>query len=164
MFGFDALPVRRPAQDLRGRHPFAGITDLTCLGHHGFGASSDAAGLGVLSLGNNPGPTLDALQCTQGSYQKVSPFGTLETLVARSDLRKPEKTESVLYRNSVTPTRTARTDLPPVLLETMALRQKRGRRIGNGQVRPVWYQMLWACLVVEAVIHLLSQGMRIRSS
>lgn len=103
MFGFDASPVRRPAQALRGRRSFAGINDSPRLDHRSFGASSDAAGLGVLSPGNNLGPAFDAPQSTPGSYRKISPIGTPETPVARSDLRKPEKDEPVPSRNSVTP-------------------------------------------------------------
>ena len=68
MFGFDASPVRRPAQALRGRRSFAGINDSPRLGHRGFGASCDAAGLGVLSPDNNLGPAFDAPQSTPGSY------------------------------------------------------------------------------------------------
>jgi len=103
MFGFDALPVRRPAQALRGRHSFVGINDSPRLDHRSFGACSDAAGLGVLSPGNNLGPAFDAPQSTPGSYRKISPIGTPETPVARSDLRKPKKNEPVPSRNSVTP-------------------------------------------------------------
>ena len=103
MFGFDASPVRCLAQALRGRRSFAGINDSPRLGHRGFGASSDAAGLGVLSPGNNPGPAFDGPQSTPGSYRKISPIGTPETPVARIDLRKPEKDEPVPSRNSVTP-------------------------------------------------------------
>jgi len=103
MFGFDASPVRRPAQALRGRHSFAGINNSPRLDHRSFGASSDAAGLGVLSPGINLVPPFDAPQSTPGSYRNISPIGMPKTPVARSDLRKPEKDEPVPSRNSVTP-------------------------------------------------------------
>jgi len=103
MFGFDASPVRRPAQALRGRCSFAGINDSPRLDHCSFGASSDAAGLRVLSLGNDLGPAFDALQRTPRSYRKISPIGMPETPVARSDLRKPKKDKPGLSRHSVTP-------------------------------------------------------------
>jgi len=103
MFGFDTSPVRRLAQALRGRCFFAGINDLPCLDHRGFGASSDAAGLGVLSPGNNVGPAFDTPQSTPGSYRRISPIGTPETPVAWSDLHKPKKDEPVPSQNSVTP-------------------------------------------------------------
>jgi len=102
MIGFDASPVRYPAQALLGRRSFAGINDLPRLDHRSFGASSDGAGLGVLSPGNNLGPAFDAPQSTPWSYRKISPVGTPETPVAWSDLRKPEKDEPVPSRNSVT--------------------------------------------------------------
>jgi hypothetical protein len=103
MVGFDASPVRRPAQALHGRRSFVGIKDSPHLDHHSFGAGSDAAGLGVLSLGNNLGPAFDAPQSTPGSCRKISPIGTPETPVPRSDLCKAEKDEHVPSRNSVTP-------------------------------------------------------------
>ena len=103
MFGFDAVPVRRPAQALRGCRSLAGINDSPCLDHRSFGASSDAARLGIVSPGNNPGPAFDSPQCTLGRYQKVSPIGTPETPVAQRNLHKPEKDEPVPSRNSVTP-------------------------------------------------------------
>jgi len=103
IFGFDASPVRRPAQALHCRRFFAGIHDSPCLYHCSFGASGDVAGLGILSPGNNLGPAFDAPQSTPGSYRKISPTGMPKTLVARSDLRKPEKDKPVPSRNSVTP-------------------------------------------------------------
>jgi len=103
MFGFDALPVRILAQAPCGCRFFADINDSPRLDHGSFKASSDAAGLGVLSPRNNLGPAFDAPQRTPGSYQKISPIGTAETPVARSDLRKPEKDEPVPSCHSVTP-------------------------------------------------------------
>ena len=103
MFRFDASPVRRPAQALCGRRSFRGINDSPRLDHRSFGANSNAARLGVLSPGNNLGPAFDAPQSTPGSYRKISPIGTPETPVARSDLCKPEKVDPVPSRNSVTP-------------------------------------------------------------
>ena len=85
MFGFDASPVRRPAHALRGHCSFAGINDSPRLDHRSFGASSNAAGLGVLSQGNNLGPAFDTPHSTPGSYRMISSIGTPETPVARSD-------------------------------------------------------------------------------
>jgi len=102
MLAFDASPVRHPAQAHCDYCSFVGINDSPRLDHRSFGASSDAAELGVLSLGNNLGPAFDALESTLGSYRKISPIGTPETPVARSDFRKPEKGEPIPYCNSVT--------------------------------------------------------------
>ena len=96
IFGFDASPVRRLAQSLCGRRSFAGINDVPSLDHCSFGAISDAAGLGILSPGNNLGPAFDSLQSTPGSDRKISPIGTPETPIARSDLRKSKKDEPVV--------------------------------------------------------------------
>ena len=103
IFSFHTSPVRGPAQALHGRRSFAGINDLPRLDHRSFGASSDAVGLDVLSPGNNLGPASDAPQSTPGSYRKISPIGTAETPVARSDLRQPKKDEAVPSYDSVTP-------------------------------------------------------------
>ena len=67
-FGFDASPVRRPAQALLGHCSFAGINDSPRLDHRSFGASSNTAGLRLLSPGNNPEHNFDAPQSTPGSY------------------------------------------------------------------------------------------------
>ncbi|KAF8241458.1 hypothetical protein K440DRAFT_642604 [Wilcoxina mikolae CBS 423.85] len=59
MFGFDASPVRRPAQALCGRRSFPGINDSPRLGYPSFGASCDAARLGV---GYTQGPGTGPIQ------------------------------------------------------------------------------------------------------
>jgi len=67
MIGFDASPFRHPAQALRGHGCFVGINDSPRLDHHSFRASSNTAGLGIVSPGNNLGLSFDAPQSTLGS-------------------------------------------------------------------------------------------------
>ena len=71
--------------------------------YRSFRARSDAAGLGVLSLGNILGPPFDSPQSTPGSYRKLSPIGMPKTLVVQSDLRKPEKHEPLPFHTLGTP-------------------------------------------------------------